>query len=532
MILIIDNYDSFTYNVYQYLLELSQDVEVLRNDSLSIEEIELMEPSHIIISPGPGRPENAGISEKVIKKFSGIIPILGICLGHQAIANVFGGEIINAKKLMHGKVSKIDHRDVGLFFELPQHFDATRYHSLVVNSKNLPDSLEVTAVSEDDEIMGIRHKKFLTEGVQFHPESILTKEGKNIFTNFLKLSYKNKSHCESIKFAIQEVVDGRDLQPSVAAEVMTEIMDGRATDAQIASLITALKIKGESVDEITAFAVIMRDRARVVKSKYENLIDTCGTGGDSSGSFNISTASAIVVAAAGLPVAKHGNRSISSRSGSADLLESLNVNIDLKPFEVGKSIDEIGIGFLFAPHLHPAMKNAMPARRETAIRTIFNILGPLTNPAFATYQVMGVYDQNLVEKIAIVLKKLGIKRGYVVASDDGMDEVSISSETLISEIKEDNVVTRKFHPSEVGYYLRTIEEVKGGSSSENSVIIKSILNGEQGAPREIVALNAGFAISAGMNISIEEGVRMAEKVIDSGEAKDKLEKLIEFSNKI
>ncbi|MCU0821985.1 MAG: bifunctional anthranilate synthase component II/anthranilate phosphoribosyltransferase [Spirochaetes bacterium] len=532
MILLLDNYDSFTYNLKQYLLELNQKVDVFRNDEITIDNIEKLNPSHIIISPGPGRPENAGISVDVIKKFSGKIPILGVCLGHQAIGYACGGKIISAKKLMHGKISRISHNDSGIFSGIPNNFEATRYHSLVIERESLPEILEITAESPDGDIMGVRHKNHLTEGIQVHPESILTVEGKNILKNFLEYTYRQKAEGTHIKEAIRSIIDKKDLSGDKAAQVMNEIMDGIATEAQIASFITALRLKGETVDEITACATVMREKSIKISPQAADLVDTCGTGGDESGSINISTAAAIVSAGAGIKIAKHGNRSVSSKAGSADLLEALNVNLDLGPADVARCIDEVGIGFLFAPKLHPAMRFSIGPRREIGVRTVFNILGPLTNPADAGFQIVGVYDQNLVETIANVLKKLGMKRGYVVSSDDGLDEVSISAPTLVATVKEGSVKVKKFKPEDAGYKTQNIDAIKGGSAEDNARIIKSVLAGEKGPCRDIICLNAGFAISACRDIKVSEGVRIAEESIDSGRALRTLERLVEFTNSI
>ncbi len=532
MILLLDNYDSFTFNLKQYLLELNQKVEVFRNDEISLDNIEKMNPSHIIISPGPGRPENAGISVEVLKKFSGKIPILGVCLGHQAIGFSCGGKIIPAKKIMHGKTCRISHTETGIFAGIPDNFEATRYHSLVIERESLPEILEVTAESPDGDIMGVRHKNHLTEGIQVHPESILTAEGRNILKNFLEYTYKQKAQGTHIKEAIKLIIDKKDLSRDNAVTVMNEIMEGIATDAQIASFITALRLKGETVDEITAFATVMRDKSIKISPKAADLVDTCGTGGDESGSINISTAAALVAAGAGIKIAKHGNRSVSSKAGSADLLEALNVNLYLTPADVARCIDEVGIGFLFAPKLHPAMKFAIGPRREIGVRTVFNILGPLTNPAGAGFQVVGVYDQDLVETIANVLKNLGMRRGYVVSSDDGLDEVSISAPTLVATVSEGTVKVKKFKPDDAGYKIKNLETIKGGSAEDNARIIKSVLAGEKGPCRDIVCLNAGFAISACRDVKVSEGARSAEESIDSGRAIKTLERLVEFTNSI
>jgi len=239
-----------------------------------------------------------------------------------------------------------------------------------------------------------------------------------------------------------------------------------------------------------------------------------------------------VSAGAGIKIAKHGNRSVSSKAGSADLLEALNVNLDINPSDVASCIDEVGIGFLFAPKLHPAMKYAIGPRREIGVRTVFNILGPLTNPANADYQIMGVYSQDLVEKLANVLKNLGMKRGYVVSSDDGLDEVSISAPTLVATVSEDSVSVNKFNPGDIGYQTSSKDAIKGGNAALNAEIIKKILTGESGPCRDIICLNAGFAIAASKGLDIKDGVKLAEEAIDSGKANRTLERLVEFTNSV
>ncbi len=534
MILLIDNYDSFTYNLKQYLEELNQKVEVVRNDALTLDSIEAMGPSHIIISPGPGRPEDAGVCVDAIRKFSGKIPILGVCLGHQAIGYAFGADIIPAATLMHGKTAHISHRGKGVFANLNNNFTATRYHSLVIDASTIPAEIEITAESEDGEIMGAAHRFHLTEGVQFHPESILTEEGKNLLKNFISYTYSKKplENGAIIRKVVERLIAGEDMSNHEANTVMVEIMEGRCTDVQIASFLTALRIKGETAEEITAFANVMREKSVKINPAVGDVLDTCGTGGDGSGTFNISTASAFVAAAAGVKVAKHGNRSVSSKSGSADVLEALNVNIDLTPKQVEECIEKTGIGFLFAPKLHPAMKHAVTARREMGIRTVFNLLGPLTNPAGARYQVMGVYSSELVEKIGQVLKNIGIVKGYVVNSSDGLDEVSLSAPTRIAEITPGGVRLYDFKPEDVGMTQCSLKDVAGGNSADNAEIILSILSGATGPKRDIVCLNAGFAIAAYKGVSIEEGVQAASEAIDSGRAMQVLNSLKELSNSI
>jgi anthranilate phosphoribosyltransferase len=335
-----------------------------------------------------------------------------------------------------------------------------------------------------------------------------------------------------IKEAINKIVDLHNLQESEMMNVMDEVMEGRATPAQTASFITALRMKGETVDEVTGAARIMRKKATRIDARSSIIVDTCGTGGDRKNTFNISTTAAFVVAAAGITVAKHGNRAVSSGCGSADVLEALGVNISASPDIVEECVQQIGIGFLFAPKLHGAMKYAIGPRREIGIRTIFNILGPLTNPAGATSQLIGVYDPKLTEMFASVLKNLGTKRAFVVHGSDGLDEATVTGETRVSELKDGLVTTYNISP--IDYFDDTCsgESLIGGDATLNAQIMKDILSGKNGACRKIVLLNASLAIVAGEKAeNIREGISIAEECIDSGAAIRKLQALIELSNR-
>jgi anthranilate phosphoribosyltransferase len=343
--------------------------------------------------------------------------------------------------------------------------------------------------------------------------------------------------------SLRKVVDREDLSAEEAFATMDEIMSGKATDAQIAAFLTALRLKGETVAEITGFARAMRDKVSPVPvmgrvetaisgTGREALVDTCGTGGDASNTFNISTATAFVVAGAGIPVAKHGNRSVSSLCGSADVVEALGVRLDLTPEQTGACISEVGIGFLYAPLLHTAMKHVMKARREIRIRTVFNILGPLTNPAGASVQVLGVYHAALTEVLAEVLNELGSRRAYVVHGLDGLDEVSLSAETKVSEVSDRRVRTYTVSPEDFGLRRAPLSELKGGNAAENAQIITQILSGEAGPRRDVVLMNAALAIAAGGKATdLREGVELAARSIDGGAAMDKLRRLVEFSQR-
>jgi anthranilate phosphoribosyltransferase len=334
-----------------------------------------------------------------------------------------------------------------------------------------------------------------------------------------------------IKEAIAKVVNKEDLHESEMMQTMEEVMGGKATPAQIAAFITALRMKGETVEEVTGAARIMRQKATRIDARSPIIVDTCGTGGDRMNSFNISTTTAFVVAAAGITVAKHGNRAVSSGCGSADCLEALSVNISAGPEIVEECIQQIGIGFLFAPRLHGAMKYAIEPRREIGIRTIFNMLGPLTNPAGATAQLIGVYDATLTEMFAGVLKKLGTKRAFVVHGSDGLDEATVTGETRVSELKDGLITTYNIDPIEIFGEQYGGEELVGGDASINAQITKDVLTGKDGACRKIVLLNAALAIMAGEKATaIREGIAIAEECIDSGAAVKKLQALIELSN--
>ena len=333
-----------------------------------------------------------------------------------------------------------------------------------------------------------------------------------------------------IKEAIQTLVSNKDLPEVEMAGCMKEIMEGKSTDSQIGAFLTALRIKGETVEEITGAARIMRDMAATIKAP-EGVLDTCGTGGDMSHTFNISTTTAFVISGAGVPVAKHGNRSVSSQSGSADLLEALGIKIDLAPEMVERCLFETGFGFLFAPLFHPAMKFAIGPRREMGIRTIFNILGPITNPAGAQRQILGVYADALTETLAKVLGKLGALDAIVVHGKDGLDEITISNRTRVSRFSEGKTDNYYVGPEDFGFRKGTIEDIRGGTKDENAAITLSILNGETGPKRDIVIMNSAFGlIAAGKTEDVKTAVSMASDAIDSGKASQKLDEVRRVSN--
>ena len=336
-----------------------------------------------------------------------------------------------------------------------------------------------------------------------------------------------------IKEAISKLIEKQDLTLEEATAVMDEIMSGKATDAQIAGFLIALRLKGETINEITACAKVMREKASRIKPKaHDKLIDVVGTGGDKSGTFNISTVAAFVTAGADIPVAKHGNKGVSSKCGSADVLTALGIKIDLDPKKVEQCINAIGIGYMFAPKFHGAMKYAIGPRKELAVRTVFNILGPLTNPAEAPYELMGVFDESLVEPLAEVLGNLGCKHALVVHGN-GLDEITTEAPTKVAEYKDGHVETYEIKPTDFNIKIAELKEIKGGSPEDNAKITLDILNGkEKGAKRDVVLLNAGAAIyTAGKASSIKEGIDIAKDSIDSGKALEKLNNLKDWTNK-
>lgn len=334
-----------------------------------------------------------------------------------------------------------------------------------------------------------------------------------------------------IKEAIHEVINGKDLSYEMAQGAMKEIMSGEASQILMATYLTALRMKGETITEITASAQAMRDLGVHLTPDYD-VLEIVGTGGDEVGTFNISTTSAFVIAAAGIPVAKHGNRSVSSKSGAADVLESLGADITIDDKKSKEVLDKVKMSFLFAQYYHSSMKNVGPVRKEMGERTIFNILGPLTNPANASIQLLGVYNNDLVEKLAEVLKNLGVKRGMAVCGNDGLDEITLTGPTHCCEIRDGGLTSFDITPEQFGFETCDLEELIGGTPQENAQITRDILSGkETGAKRSVILMNAGIAIYLGKEgITMEEGVALAKEMIDSGKALEKLEEFVKETN--
>ena len=336
-----------------------------------------------------------------------------------------------------------------------------------------------------------------------------------------------------IKEAIYQLINGNDLTYEQAREVMEEMTTGTATQAQMGGFLTALRMQGETIDEITAFATVMREKGIKIEPKRE-VIDIVGTGGDEVGTFNISTTSAFVVAAGGVPVAKHGNRSVSSKSGAADVLEKLGVNLNLTPEQNEKVLNACDVCFLFAQKYHSSMKYAASVRKELGVRTVFNILGPLSNPAAATMQLLGVYDKKLAKPMAQVLSNLGVTRGVAVCGEDGLDEITLTGETDVYEIRFGEITSYTITPEQFGLRRCALQELVGGTPEGNAQISKDILTGkEKGPKRDIVVMNAGMSLYLGKDgISLEEGIQMAQDILDSGKAYEKLQEFVKLTNEV
>ena len=517
MTIIIDNYDSFTYNLVQAIAGLGIEVKVFRNDKIDVEGIAALKPDSLVISPGPGNPDSAGVSLAAVKAFAGKIPILGVCLGHQTIAQAFGGRIVRAKSLMHGKTSRIRHDGKGMFADIPQGFEAMRYHSLAVERATLPGCLEVSAETDDGEIMGLRHKTMPIESVQYHPESIGTPEGIGQLRNFFGLGARRESSEET-----------------VAYHEFRGILRGDYSERELAALLTDSREKPVTVARLVGAARAMRDAMGRVDLGCDDAVDLVGTGGDGRHTINVSTAAAFVAAGAGVRIAKHGNVAATSKCGAADVLRELGVDLALDPDGVRRCFDETGVAFLFAQRYHPGMRFAANVRRQLGFKTLFNLLGPITNPAGVRRQAIGVYSPKLVPTVAEALKELGSVHALVFSGTEGMDEIAPAGFTILSELNGGKISTGLFSAESVlPPAERDLAGLAGGDAAENAAVLRGILAGEvDGVRRDAVLVNAAAAIVAGGKAeTIKEGYGLACESIDSGRALEKLKEFVKCTSR-
>ncbi len=530
-VLVVDNYDSFTYNLVQYLGELGAEIEVVRNDRASVDELMIRGYDRVIVSPGPCTPDQAGISLEAVRRFPEAgIPTLGVCLGHQALVQAFGGRVVVGEPV-HGKTAVIDHDGRSIFRNLKRPLEVGRYHSLIVGSRD-------SAVARAKRLRrgcgdGRSPPRAPRRGGPVPPRIGAHRAGPRAAFELpagdeMTVSLAPATSEEDlITRSIDLLCAGQDLDQETAAAVLAEIMVGNASEVQIAAFLIALRAKGETVRGARR---ARGDDARPRHARPRAGATTCSTPrapGGGRRTFNVSTTAALIAAGAGCTVAKHGNRSATGLSGSADLLEALGARIDLTPDAVARCIEDVAFGFMFAPSHHQATRYVVPVRRQLGVRTIFNLLGPLTNPAGATRQVIGVADPSYLETIAGALARLGTDHALVVTSDDGLDELSISAPTTVVEVHGGGLERYTLSPEDVGLERAAPEEVPGGDPAANAATARRIFAGEPGGPRDLAVLNAGAAIYAADRApSLREGVRAAREAIDSGAVASLLERFV------
>ena len=511
MILMIDNYDSFVFNVEQYLKEMTDDkVITVRNDAITIDDIKKMNPSKIIFSPGPKHPKDSGICLEILNNTDelGNIPILGICLGHQAIGMNFGGEIKRLENPLHGKTSEITvlSENSVLFKNLPKKFKVMRYHSLYVN--DIPEDLEVTAKSEDGVAMAVEHKSKNIFGIQFHPESIFTEYGKNMIRNFLNIEVSETLQNDENSKNTNEKGNFIDmnkylkkLQENIALtdtdfREICKIIDSKNYDiVQLGALLVLISEKSLYPESLTAFVKNILEYSTTFEDDSD-MIDVCGTGGDGFKTINISTAVAFILGAMGVNVAKHGNRAISSKSGSSDVLDKLGVPLENSLANQIEKLHVKNLAFFHAPFFHKLVGEVREVRSRLGIRTVFNILGPLLHPnTKLKYQLVGLYHEPVHRLYAETLQLLGRKHALAVRGNDGLDEITICDDTKIIEVKGEQILEYTISPESFGFKRAFHSEIEGGTPEENAEILIKILKGaEKSAKFDIVILNAMFAL--------------------------------------
>jgi len=511
MILMIDNYDSFVFNVEQYLKEMTDDeVITVRNDAITIDDIKKMNPSKIIFSPGPKHPKDSGICLEILNNTDelGNIPILGICLGHQAIGMNFGGEIKRLENPLHGKTSEITvlSENSVLFKNLPKKFKVMRYHSLYVD--DIPEDLEVTAKSEDEVAMAVEHKSKNIFGIQFHPESIFTEYGKNMIRNFLNIEVsetlqnnENSKNTNEKGNFIDMNKYLKKLQENIALtdtdfREICKIIDSKNYDiVQLGALLVLISEKSLYPESLTAFVKNILEYSTTFEDDSD-MIDVCGTGGDGFKTINISTAVAFILGAMGVNVAKHGNRAISSKSGSSDVLDRLGVPLENSLANQIEKLHVKNLAFFHAPFFHKLVGEVREVRSRLGIRTVFNILGPLLHPnTKLKYQLVGLYHEPVHRLYAETLQLLGRKHALAVRGNDGLDEITICDDTRIIEVKGKQILEYTISPESFGFKRAFHSEIEGGTPEENAEILVKILKGEEKSAKfDIVVLNAMFAL--------------------------------------
>ena len=537
MFLLVDNYDSFTYNLVHAFENQGVSPQVVRNDDETLLGLAgLSDLKAVCISPGPSNPDNAGLCLEFLNRLPKDVPVLGVCLGHQILGKFAGAEIVLNHRIMHGKQSAVEHLNNGLFEGLASPMTVARYHSLVVKADTCPDNLEITARTHEGEVMAFEYKDRPWQGVQFHPESILTPEGENLLNNFLMQSglkrkmdsgaLQTQEKHEPLPIKMSEVIEslarGEDLNEEVASHTFNRLMDGELSPALAGAILLGLRAKGETSTELRMAAEAVLDRAvglPGIEKITEPIIDVVGTGGDSKFSFNCSTATALILAGMGHKVLKHGNRSVSSRCGSADVLEKIGISLELAPEDVAVTLREKNFAFLFAVNMHPAFKHIMPVRRELGVRTLFNMLGPLTNPGRPSHRLIGVARQDMLGLIADALANMGIERGAVVYGAGGYDEltpIGPAEVALINDNGNRRVSKIMLDPADFGFARCREEDLVIAGPEQGAAILHELLAGNGPRPMlDMVAMNVGLGIyllsnrnnkSKSLAYSMQEGI--------------------------
>lgn len=519
MFLLIDNYDSFTYNLVQTFKTLGLNPFVVYNDDPQLLElVHAPDLEMVCISPGPSHPENAGFCLDFLKELKPSIPVLGICLGHQILGLFAGAKVDIAPCIMHGKQSEIVHDAQGLFTDLPMPLKVGRYHSLAVytEGQTLNIDFTVTARAPEGEIMALQYVDRPWVGVQFHPESVLTPEGLKLLANFPHTICKQENEA-NISEILEHLAQKKDLTASMAAFAFAKLMNGEMTQAQAGSFLTALRMKGESALELAHAMRSALARSIRVEGVEGACIDIVGTGGDGRHSFNCSTLSALTIAGMGYPVIKHGNRAVSSKCGSADALEALGIPLDADPNNVPKAIAKRNFAFLFAPHFHPAFKNIGALRKELGVRTLFNLLGPMINPARPSHLLMGVARPELVPLVAEALLHSSLERAAIVCGAGNYDEVTPLGKATVLILEKGSVRELELDPAKFGIMPCNVEDLAVKSKEEAVHVLEELLEGKGSkAMLDMAILNVGLALYLLENTELHECMERAKDAILHG----------------
>lgn len=537
-ILFIDNVDSFTYNLVDQLRNSKHCVTVYRNTipaDVIIEKLSQMQNPILMLSPGPGTPSEAGCMPELLKRLKGKLPIIGICLGHQAIVESYGGSIVPAGDILHGKASLIEHDEQAMFKGLPNPLPVARYHSL--KGENIPNTLTINALCNNI-VMAVRNDRDQVCGFQFHPESILTTQGVKLLEQTIEWALnppqpESQSKPEAIidkqEYNIQPIINklylGQTLTQDESKILFNLIIQGKIEPTVLATAVISMKVRGEKPDEIAGAAQALLENADSFDIPDYEFTDIVGTGGDGTNSINISTASAFVAAALGYKVAKHGNRGVSSKSGSSDVLSALGIKLNMPAEASRKALDELGVCFLFAQQYHSGFRHAAPVRQQLKTRTIFNVLGPLINPSRPKRILLGVYHPDLIKPIAETLKMLGYTHAYVVHGS-GMDEVAIHGETQVSEVRNGEIRYFTLTPQDFGLKQYTLKDIEGGTPEMNRDMLIAILQGHgKPAHEAAIAANVAMLMSLFGQSDLKQNAQQAIDMMHSGKAYTLLQQL-------